>query len=246
MKKMRKVYLEGLTIATVFCIIAGSIVHLGRDRRNVDYVSAEPEMAADYGSEIYQDFERLYVSIDAGWVDIDSGDTFAISWDKDVPVDWRILDGNLYVESYETEPENAPHINLTIPYNQCSEAELSARLGKVSVNGLSVNSMRIDCGVGDISVQAGEVSTACLNAGIGDVTLDGVVFDDMTIDCSTGNADILLPEPALGYAMELSTNLGTITVGDEVRGRANGQYSQQADDGSTLWVYCGTGDILVR
>lgn len=248
---MRKTYLTCLTIVTVFCIIVGSLAHLGSGGSEESSASIEPVLAADTdelpeAASDGKNFKKVFIHLDAGLANISFGDMFSITGSNTASVTWDINEGSLIVHGYQIAEGEEPLLYITLPYDGLyTETEIDVDRGDIQVDHLSTGTMRLFCDQGNITVQGGSFDTVYMNETCGNITLEETAFNNMDIDCSEGNIDVQLSDPVSEYSMELTTAVGEISVGEEVKSKVNGQYTQHIESGSRLSVQVDTGNITV-
>ena len=241
-----------LAFATVavFSLAVGLLANPYGPQDSVEYFPAEPvraEVTDENDVGLSDDFSSIHIDVNAGAVEISSGDIFSFSGANTTNVECWTQDGILHLTSFDASNYlNPPQIHITLPYDFWHETvEIDVDQGDVSISDLSAGSIRIACMAGDISVRGGQLWTASINDYSGNVTLDGLIFDNMDIDCTQGNVDIMLPGVPEEYNMELISANGLIAVGDKFSSQSGGMYTQRAE-GNNLRVNCETGNIAVH
>ena len=243
-------WMMGLATVAAVSLVVRLFTNPYGPEESVEYFPAEPvraEVTEETAVGLSDDFSSISIDVNAGSVEISSGEIFSFSGANTTNVECRTQDGVLHVTSFDTSNYlNPPQIRITLPYDYLYEnVEIDVDQGDVSISDLSAGSIRVACMAGDISVMGGFFLTAYMNENNGNVSLDGLVFDDMDIDCAQGNIDIILPGESEEYNMELTSATGLITVGDKFSSESGGMYTQRAE-GNNLRVNCETGNIAVH
>ena len=244
---MRRAYLACLTIVTVFCIILGSIIHLGRGSEDMEdsYAPAEEPMSFDeMGGEVGQ----LAIYLSAGSVNIAIGDGYEIYGSNTDGIDWYIDGDTLFVTGATdgVDQNNPTVVNLTLPeYISLRYVSAELALGNITMEGVNTESTYINCEQGNATVSNSYLGDATVEVNTGNALLEDVDFTHLNVTCTVGNADISTRTALSDYDMELTTSRGKITVAGEEKGR-NGRYTQRAEYGLTLRVESEAGNISVQ
>ena len=159
--------------------------------------------------------------------------------------------------------ESKPYVNVTVPEGTVlTLVDVNVDVGDVEVSRLELGALHVDADVGDLKLQGVTVQGAVdLSADVGnadcrEMTVTGVVTIEIdtgdisfggsaaSIDAETdvGNVTLLLPGAAVNWAMELETDVGSVTVDGADQGKRfesrSGQYHAEAET--------DTGDVTVE
>lgn len=244
---MRKLYLLIIGLITVFCIIVGSINHLG-DGFNwlnlgaivrVDSDDDEDDFKSKdsldmEGTTEFDSFDNLELEIGVADITIKSSDrnavTTNINKEKYVPV--ADLDG----DTLRIRQTNnlSKHFKLS---DLGSEVKCDI---VIEVEG-SLDDVNIELGVGELKLDGIKADNYDIELGVGDADIDDIDFDSCDIEVGTGDAKVSgLSEPA-DYKLELECGVGDIKVDDK---KVSNEY-EGTDGDKTLNIEVGVGDIRV-
>ena len=139
-------------------------------------------------------------------------------------------------------------------------------MGSAALKDVSCDRLSVQCNLGDFTLEGGEFGTAELTMSLGslafsgavrtamraqsdmgDVDLSGALAGEVEVNANLGTVSIDSQLPRSAYALDLSTNLGNLTVDGERIGTDSISPSLQQEEGeNSLRVRADMGDILVQ
>ena len=139
-------------------------------------------------------------------------------------------------------------------------------MGDAALKGVSSESLSVQCDIGDFVLEGGQFDTAefTMNMGtlsysgavrttmlvqsdMGDVDLSGALAGEIEVNANLGTVRIDSQLPRSAYALDLASNLGSLTVdGERIGTDSIGPSLQQEDGENSLHVRADMGDILVQ
>ena len=139
-------------------------------------------------------------------------------------------------------------------------------IGDAALKGVSSESLSVQCDIGDFVLEGGQFDTAefTMNMGtlsysgavrttmlvqsdMGDVDLSGALAGEIEVNANLGTVRIDSQLPRSAYALDLASNLGSLTVdGERIGTDSIGPSLQQEDGENSLHVRADMGDILVQ
>lgn len=139
-------------------------------------------------------------------------------------------------------------------------------IGDAALKGVSSESLSVQCDIGDFVLEGGQFDTAefTMNMGtlsysgavrtamraqsdMGDVDLSGALAGEIEVNANLGTVSVDSQLPRSAYALDLASNLGSLTVdGERIGTDSIGPSLQQEDGENSLHVRTDMGDILVQ
>ena len=139
-------------------------------------------------------------------------------------------------------------------------------MGSAALKDVSCDRLSVQCNLGDFTLEGGEFGTAELTMSLGslafsgavrtamraqsdmgDVDLSGALAGEVEVNANLGTVSIDSQLPRSAYALDLSTNLGNLTVDGERIGTDSISPSLQQEEGeNSLRVRADMGDIFVQ
>ena len=139
-------------------------------------------------------------------------------------------------------------------------------IGDAALKNVTSESLSVQCDIGDFVLEGGEFGTAefTMNMGnlscsgavrttmlvqsdMGDVDLSGALAGEIEVNANLGTVRIDSQLPRSAYALDLASNLGSLTVdGERIGTDSIGPSLQQEDGENSLHVRADMGDILVQ
>ena len=139
-------------------------------------------------------------------------------------------------------------------------------MGSAALKDVSGESLSVQCNLGDFTLEGGEFDTAELTMSLGslafsgavrtamraqrdmgDVDLSGALAGEIEVNANLGTVRIDSQLPRGAYALDLASNLGSLTVdGERIGTDSIGPSLQQEDGENSLHVRADMGDILVQ
>ena len=139
-------------------------------------------------------------------------------------------------------------------------------MGSAALKNVSGESLSVQCNLGDFTLEGGEFDTAELTMSLGslafsgavrtamraqsdmgDVDLSGALAGEIEVNANLGTVRIDSQLPRSAYALDLASNLGSLTVdGERIGTDSIGPSLQQEDGENSLHVRADMGDIFVQ
>ena len=149
--------LLALAAAAAFSLVVGLLTNPYGPEESVEYFPAEPvraEVTEETDVGFSDDFSSIHIEVNAGSVEISTGEIFSFSGANTTNVECWTQDGVLHLTSFDiSNYSNPPQIHLTLPYDFWYEAvEIDVDQGDVSISDLSAGSIRVACTQGNTDI----------------------------------------------------------------------------------------------
>ena len=261
----RKLYVTILTIVTIICIIIGSVVNIGNlfDRlyRGIqglteagsDTDSSSGTYTLNYveGTD-YTDFTSLDIDVDVMDITIQPGEAYSVQYTgnqkKMDPVismsgDTLVVTQTIKKQRWGSTNNVKCRLVITVPEDVSLEnLTIQADVGDIDINDLTVTDFDVSADVGDVDMDHVSMDQGKLGLDVGDLDMDNCSFTDFSVSCDVGDVKITADSDLSKYAVELSCDMGSVTVNDQDQKRS---FTQRGEDGS-LTVTNSVGDIRVK
>ena len=248
----RNVYLIILTIITILCIIAGTCYHLVRFGISVagglPFIQTFMDAVTDWNDDDSSDNTESASSTKTVSSSQNLDAFTSIQADMNV-MDLKVVSGDSYSIQYKASKKFVPEFEvknncLTIKQTQNVSFSTATRNAKCTVTVTvadSLDSVKIQSDVGDITLSDQTITTFSLYADAGDIDLENCTFTNMDISTDAGDIDIDSKEDLSGYRIALDTSYGDVTVNHK---KQRHSYSHDGNlSGHTLTVSTDAGDI---
>ncbi|MCM1106796.1 MAG: DUF4097 domain-containing protein [Blautia sp.] len=254
----KSVYLTILTVVTVICIIAGSCYHIiGWGVDLMENIFDTPfwssgEEKQDAGPVItdangLEDFSAISVDASVMSLTIQPGETASISYkgNKKLAPTYEVSGNELIVT------QNAKinkfwgnkkcNVTITVPRDSFYDCiEISSDVGDIDLSRLQGNVLKLETAVGDIDIEDCSFENMEINADVGDVDIEKCSFTTIETNASVGDIDVESAQDLSDYTIDLSTDIGEVSVNDRDYRRS---YEQEGVSGKSVSLYNSTGDI---
>lgn len=218
-------------------------------------------------SEVLDSFENITIEGSVLDITVKSGNSYSLSYDC---VSYLVPDISLENDTLTIIQPAVPHfggsnnycqMTLTVPSKSVlNELYISTDVGDVSVSELTSYSATIQSDVGeldiekcsftisDLSADVGDVETSNCSLGegsavsdVGDVEIRSCDFTRLNVSADVGDISIDSHGDLSAYQVDLSTDMGAVTVNGENHKK---NFNQQSSGSSnSLTAYTSLGDI---
>lgn len=195
------------------------------------FIFSDNDDVGDYAEyTINEQIDSLDIDINAAVIDVQTGDGFALESNcEKLTVEEK--NGTLVIEerSKKLFRKNKAEVILTIPKGyEFKKVRMVAGAGKVSIYELSAvtmdmnfgagevdivgltagNDIKIEGGVGEVSIDRCELNNAKINMGVGEFNITGKLSGRSDIDYGVGEANLNLAGSKDDYTIEMNKGLG--------------------------------------
>lgn len=259
----KNIYLTLLTIVTIFCIVFGSIKHLGLFRFHFNIPGLNGVFSEEDAGPVLKDsqslgaFDTVNIDCNVMGTTITYGDAYGISLDCNEKLKPEVsVKGNTLTVK---QKNNTTHKKLwgdthakmiiTIPKGtSIKELNVSQNVGELVTNDISFEDVTIKVNVGNIKLSNGTANQVSMNVATGDIKVSSCDFKNVDISSDVGDVDYISANGISDYKMECNTSIGNLKVnGAEVEkgGNLSRSYSQNGSAGS-ITIKSDIGDVEVK
>lgn len=222
-------------------IIIGSIITASATILTLTGIIEFPASEKIEFTESYENITSLDISLKAGELTIEKGDTFKLTANTDKGFSPEVRDGtlkirekgfnffNLFIWNNHSKytltiPEDAAFEDVKIDlgagkaslsYINTQNLKINAGAGKITASNLTSNKARVDGGVGEFTLIDCSLKDLSLECGVGKLTYRGTMTGECKIDSGVGAVDIHLTGSKQDYEINISTGIGKLTVDGE-------------------------------
>lgn len=200
---------------------------------------------------------------------IEKGDDYSIQCDSTEKLNpkYEIKDNTLIVsQKQKIKIHNFMNtqkcsVHITIPEDTTLELiNIDGATGDISLSNLDVTTLKIDNSVGDVKMDDCKTDSIDIDTSTGDVKLNGceaneinvdtsvgdtvlkdIIFEKLYVDGSVGDVKVSSPKDLSGYAYDLDTSIGDVSI----NGVSHKKEYQQKGTGGKITVDNSTGDISI-
>lgn len=270
----KTVFLAILTVITILCIIGGTIYHVSGFIDNIhlfDFSGVTLDHSRVTYSEDLDEFSAIDLDTSVMDITLETGDTFHLSYDcvSYLVPEVTVKKGTLFL----TQPDvphfggsnNACSMTLTVPSGtvftnadissdvgnirisglQAEDADIQADVGDLTISGCTFTRSELDADVGDIDIGDTDFGKSEITADVGDVEITGALFTNLEISNDIGDISVDVDADLSDYQMDLSTDLGSVTLNGVGYKRSFSQKGTKDSKGLRLTIENSTGDIDV-
>lgn len=250
---MKKIYIVVISTVTVFCIVIGTMAHVGGWFSGFVF-DGSLEGVSEY-SEDLSAFRSLDIEADVMSVTIKKGDRYHISYKASEKMKPKITaKGETLVV---TQPEKKKffgnffgnkkcEMTLTVPEGtQLTRAEFNLDVADLKLADITADQMRIVTDVGNIEMASCTGNRLEAETDVGNVDIRSSAFKDMDIESDVGNVYVSGIRELSAYTVGLSTDIGKVTVNGEKCKKQFNQTAVKDNDGRRLIVETDTGNIEI-
>lgn len=252
----RKIYLSILALFTVCCIIFGSIYHLAPMASNgflsfIPIFSKSGSQTAgplENSSAISLDaFSKIDIETNVASITLCSGEDYSIQYranEKLIPT-YEIsnsvltLKQNPHIRNFNFGNTKCT-ITITVPENtDLNTIAINNDVGDITICGIKADTLTTDSDVGDQSIDQCELHKLQVNSSVGDTDIRNTCFTSLVVDGDIGDIDIHSRNDLSNYEMDLSTEVGSVTMNGKSCKHGFVQNGNQGD----ISVDNSTGDV---
>lgn len=124
-----------------------------------------------------------------------------------------------------------------------SKCNIESNMGSVSIKKCSFDVSDFNLNMGEISVRDTDLGDAEINNDMGNIEADECTFGDLRINASMGNASVDAAQELDGYRMDLSADLGSVTVNGH---HESGSYYQTGSGAGKLEIQTSMGSVHLK
>lgn len=168
---------------------------------------------------------------------------------KSLDVKYEVIDGVLNVSvsgKIGIFKNNVGDINVYIPKDKLSSADLSIGAGELECNGLFADSIKIEVGAGEGKVKNSEFGQCDINVGMGELELEGTTVNSMNIDCGMGEVKAELNNSYNDFDYKLKVGAGEIELGTQKYEGISKTVDISNNTGRTMDIDCGMGEVTIE
>lgn len=114
-------------------------------------------------------------------------------------------------------------------------------VGDVKMDDCKTDSIDIDTSTGDVKLNGCEANEINVDTSVGDTVLKDIIFEKLYVDGSVGDVKVSSPKDLSGYAYDLDTSIGDVSI----NGVSHKKEYQQKGTGGKITVDNSTGDISI-
>lgn len=228
-----------LGVITVFCIIYGSVKHLGGGFKAMSEWSAENGVYEDSKdrtsfNQNLEAFSAIEIDSSIAEIRIEEGNSFKIEGfytGEFLQPTISVNNGKLDVRQ---QKKNSPHI-MGGSYN--------CRILVTVPAGTKLEAVRINSNVGDLKIREITAGAINLNMNVGEVSVRKATFDNIEVSNNVGEISIEPIDNVDNYEISVSTNLGSVNVNGRNYKRS---YTSKTSSRKTIKASTNIGEVRVR
>lgn len=264
----RKAYLIIITVATVICIIGGTLYHVAgflSYRPNSSETSYKEDLTASNIRNINIDMDAMAVRFEEGdtlsysydgpdnltpTVDI-SGDTITIESHGKIKIGFGVNnnDGGQFI-IYVPKGTSFKRVNINLDFGDiqiknliCESLDVEADAGNVEINESEFDNSDIEAALGNIETHNTLLGASNISCDMGNVEIYDADINSLNISNDLGNTEVYLIGRESDYKFDLSVDLGSLEFnGKKLRGNFNSEVSE----GKPVTIENDMGNITVR
>jgi hypothetical protein len=257
----KNVYLIILTVITIICIIGGTSYHLiagsgnslGQSFKNTGVFSG---MFTDSETLSLDAFTSIQIDADVMSLTIRQGSDYSIQYSASEGLEpvYSIKNGELVIKQRYPNGsfwdklrflnKGKCSVTITVPFSETLDRlEANSDIGDFTVEGLSISTLSLSADVGDIYVSSctlGEDNE--ISADVGNVELKDCTFTSLSVEADVGDVSVNSGLDLSDYNMELSADMGKISVSGINYGA---KYKQKGVGVYSLEIEASVGHIEV-
>ena len=241
--KKRTIYLLILTVATVGCVIFGTLWNVGLNF-SFSHHNVSGNMVEKSGE--LEAFDSIVMDMDVMGIEIKNGSGYSIKYcctDNLIP-EYKVKNGVLYVTQEQKIHYNTNNADMTLTLpsgTDLKKIDIRVDVGDVTLSDLTADYCKADSDVGDFTAKNSTLNELILNSDTGDITLKNSDFLTIDAESNVGNIELDSNLNLEDYTFEISTNVGDITVNDH---SYDHQYNSKCKDSQgKITMTSDVGDI---
>lgn len=260
----KKIFLVVLTVVTIFCIVFGTLHHIGISRKGYSSVASSIRNSFRHGKFNFHfyDYDDDDYDDDNEEFDFDSNDpkTFnseAIGEFTELEVKLKV--GGITIErgsKWEIKTKySKPYLKpsytlrngkLTVSqdgYNKKTTGNNNCIVIITVPFGTELEKLSIDVNVGAVELSGFDIVKGSIDTDVGAIEISNVGFTNLELDSDVGAVSIELVEPLNNYNINIDSDLGGIVVDGKNQKR---RYSQKSSSDKRLRIDTNIGGIEVK
>ncbi len=197
-----------------------------------------------------KNIQSLDIEADLGDIEIVKGDAFDVLMQGFTAdeVHYDNLEHNVFkIEtSYKGNlisvgsKNNHGKIKVTIP-KDFKKVEVSAGLGNIIVSDLVLGEFDISVDVGNLEATNMDVASAEIDVNLGKAKYNGTIGQAIEVDCDLGQVELEIKGNKEEYALELETDLGSVTVD----GQSHNQHESKGSTNKKIEASANLGEVKI-
>lgn len=263
----RNIFLIIITGITVICIIAGAVRHISihdKDMRSLRSSIKEGIRSGDFDFDFDDYYEDNDYDEEDSWNDFDFDTADPKSFDSEVIGEFTDLSVRLKVGALKIERGNKWEIKskysqknlkpvytlknkkLSISQPHYRNNVLGNKDCRVIITvpfGVELDKLYANLDVGAIDLSGFDVKTGSVDTNVGAISISKVGFKDLDVESDVGAVSIDLIESVDKYDVNISSDLGGITINGH---NAKRKYTHKGDSSKRLRVRTDIGAIEVN
>ena len=257
----KKVYLTILSIITVGAIIIGSMIHFGGFRFGSWEFSGNEAYGSPFRTVLTEEkqeleaFEKVRITAEMSGVTLKTGDSYCIAarYDKNDEITYEIDDGMLKVNERKKrvfrffpffQNIRGGTITITVPKDKMLESiDLKLDMGSITITDLKMDKTKVQADMGSITAENCELGDASLETEMGSVKADRCGFTSLSAESEMGSIDINVNGSVQEMDLDLSTEMGSVTVDGE---KVTKNFEQTGNGGKSIKAETEMGSIKIK
>lgn len=252
---MKKIYIFVLSAVTVFCVILGTLVHVGGWLDLGFFPFGGDSGSSKEYSEEQPGFRSLDIDAAVMSVTIQKGDRYHISYkaSENLIPKMELKGETLVVTQPSTRKfwknilgNKKCEMTITIPEGTVlNSAKFDFDVGNLIVSDLSSEQTKVSSDVGNVELTSCRGNRLEAESDVGNIEIRSSEFKDTQIDTDVGNVYFSAAGNFSEYNVALATDLGKVTVDGNKLKRNFSQTASAASSGRRLTVETDTGNIEI-
>lgn len=250
---MKALYTTVLVIVTAVCIIVGTICHVsGWTGITIFPFSWFSDEQISYSGDL-EAFQSIKVDVSVFAVTVKEGDGYYLSFDctnGDRAPEWVLEGGTLIVEQpsvhsiFDFGISGRCEMTLTVPKGvKLAKVDICSDVGNIILSGVDAEEMRLEMDVGNVTMTGCQGSRLEVESDMGNAEISACEFQETDIESDLGNVAFSTNRPIAQYVLELSTDLGEVTINGEGFTRQFNQIASGSSNACRLKVETDAGNI---
>ncbi len=252
---MKKAYLTILTIVTIFCVIIGSLIHLGPF---INSRSSVKIPIPSFGKSKAVTLEKSISGVDCAVIDIEcvdltidthDGDDIFISYDgqEDLCPVIEVESSTLNLTQNKIRKiktsKKGSKLTVSLPKDKKMEIiEVDGDMANINVSQINAQSVTLDADMANVSCINSDTEVLTVNTDMGNVTLDELSFKNLSVDTDMGSVSVKSSKSLDDYSFDCSADMAAVTINGKT---TSGDYSKAGTAGS-VDVDTSMGHVVIN
>ena len=218
----KKIYLTGLGMITVLCVVIGTAYHMsGMNTKEIRKKE-----------EALEAFENLIIESDIMNISIVTGNAYTVTYTgaaKYQPV-YEVKDGTLTITQKNGKKwfqNNGGEMNMVITIPQDT----------------TLRNLDVESDIGMIKMENTQMERGHIESDMGEVILRKNCFTDLEVESDIGNVVVDCEEDLNAYSLKLRSDIGEITMNHEAKTKS---FYQEGNSKKNLTITTDIGNIDIR